>query len=778
MLTLLESLDSVQEYYLSAGTELPYRLEATFNIDNATYMVSIVKTNGQGMYQIKLGRIGGKKLYLWKFTKRTHVRPVLATVFNVVSESIPLIQQHCSGIALAIPSKNMKRYDRFMNIVIRKNKFLRSRFQLVDVDHTKSSGWQHLMLLKKGKKPADVFKGNDFKEYDLKNSQVGDDLLDHLKPIKKYPATKDTSPHEDYKFKEFDVDNKVGTDLIDKAITANVITIDKEDKEAEVQKIYKDAEKEYLKAEKKKDKYTEILNKKSEDPHFLHFKQEISKDVMEVADLQNAVLDKKEAYNLRSTSRLTKLLTYALLGYYHDHRKTYRDKKDWLNYFFNEDESTRVENFLYAMRSFDKWRDKPVGDMITKAFHSIIKSELELYGIYTGDSKNHAATYHYKMGLVTYLEPYKIMSEVYDKVKKISEKINPNWYGDAETYKGDQIVFPAKPNLKFIKHEVYKGGERVFERRKEGFSDEILDKNLNPKQKNFFTNLDDNFEPLYGTYNSDDVQDYLIKKYPINRTSDMRYAWKNYTESGYKFINRGIRNLERSWPDTAKLDKNELRKHFKHLDSMWDTFDNMKPLEEDIVVWRNINLPTSSPWSLDEGTAHNIHKELVDPAPQSCTINPTTFLGDGNTRLCILIPKGSKVVPILNKSEHPTEGEVTLPPFSVLWPTEVRLVAKGGGTHRQYIKCIYSGTAYKSFRTEVDSWLYGDADHTKPQAEEYHTKMMSFKEFIMENRKNKKDKIDDEKNKRGARHTDFSTEKDMARIRKKIRSGKLIVKKS
>ena len=63
----------------------------------------------------------------------------------------------------------------------------------------------------------------------------------------------------------------------------------------------------------------------------------------------------------------------------------------------------------------------------------------------------------------------------------------------------------------------------------------------------------------------------------------------------------------------------------------------------------------------------------------------------GKDKMRIFLPKGSKVVPILNHSKHSSENEILLPPSSVIKVVETEVVNDRLGIHG-----VFMGSAFKS----------------------------------------------------------------------------------
>lgn len=117
-------------------------------------------------------------------------------------------------------------------------------------------------------------------------------------------------------------------------------------------------------------------------------------------------------------------------------------------------------------------------------------------------------------------------------------------------------------------------------------------------------------------------------------------------------------------------------------------FDKVKPLSESMWVYRGTSIPDASKKNIVPGY------EYVDPAFMSTSIKPD--ISFGYDRMRIFLPKGSKVIPILNNSKHSNEKEVLLPPSSVIKILEVEEIS--GQTA---MTGVFIGSAHKSIIDEL-----------------------------------------------------------------------------
>jgi len=92
--------------------------------------------------------------------------------------------------------------------------------------------------------------------------------------------------------------------------------------------------------------------------------------------------------------------------------------------------------------------------------------------------------------------------------------------------------------------------------------------------------------------------------------------------------------------------------------------------------------------------------QYVDPAFLSTSLRDDLSFGGDQMR--IYLPKGSKVIPILNHSKHSGEQEILLPPCSVVKVVEV---VKDSSSGKMGIQGVFMGSAFKSITSELKKKL-------------------------------------------------------------------------
>ena len=128
-------------------------------------------------------------------------------------------------------------------------------------------------------------------------------------------------------------------------------------------------------------------------------------------------------------------------------------------------------------------------------------------------------------------------------------------------------------------------------------------------------------------------------------------------------------------------------------------FEKLKPLPESMYVYRSTMVPYEMRKAIVPGY------EYVDPAFTSASLRTDVTIG-GKDRMRIFLPKGSKIIPILEHSQHGPEQEIILPPTSIIKVVEAE-VRKGDdfNEERIFFQGVYTGFAYKSIVEKLKKGL-------------------------------------------------------------------------
>lgn len=177
-----------------------------------------------------------------------------------------------------------------------------------------------------------------------------------------------------------------------------------------------------------------------------------------------------------------------------------------------------------------------------------------------------------------------------------------------------------------------------------------------------------------GYYDEDDLYAYFGKmKYDAGLTTDESKCVSDYTGSAYKEINSQLRNGENNGQDSA----------IQHITNAIEK----SPMREDLIVYRGINnegmnrlMAASNVSSVTELTG----TVFKDDGFVSTSIDKRCILGSNDCVLRIMVPKGSKALPVMWDSKNPSENEVLLQRGKSFRVIDVAVSGK-----KTTVKCIY-----------------------------------------------------------------------------------------
>ncbi len=157
-------------------------------------------------------------------------------------------------------------------------------------------------------------------------------------------------------------------------------------------------------------------------------------------------------------------------------------------------------------------------------------------------------------------------------------------------------------------------------------------------------------------------------------------------EIGNKFLEGGLTDEDIALYAKAFNSKASIR-------GLAKAFDLIDPLPEPLWVYRGA--ATKTPFA----DHVKVGSDYIDPGFMSTSIKSGNTFGMTNLRLAIYLPAGSRVLPILNHSQHSSEMEVLLPPMSVC------RIIKTTFDNRAYERnchatVMFMGSAWKSLVSE------------------------------------------------------------------------------
>lgn len=239
-------------------------------------------------------------------------------------------------------------------------------------------------------------------------------------------------------------------------------------------------------------------------------------------------------------------------------------------------------------------------------------------------------------------------------------------------------------------------------------------------------------------YNVGVIRSYLQSKNGLDYYNEINSLPKsvyntvvNYSGSGYGSFNNPLRKivskLFRKEPLTqSEID--ELTSGTKKIAKMAKIFEKLKPLPESLYVYRS----TLVPYEMREAIVPGY--EYVDPAFTSASLRQNVTIG-GKDRMRVFLPKGSKVIPILEHSTHGGEQEIILPPTSIIKVVEAEERTVDGSS-RIFFQGVYTGFAYKSIVEKLKKGL--------TEAVESRRILLSLQRMISMSEEKKEDGYDPE----------------------------------
>lgn len=156
----------------------------------------------------------------------------------------------------------------------------------------------------------------------------------------------------------------------------------------------------------------------------------------------------------------------------------------------------------------------------------------------------------------------------------------------------------------------------------------------------------------------------------------------DYTGASAGGMNKELRQLVNDkrikWDDMSYNKDNNL--------VLMDYFKTAPKLNSGIWVYRNADTPGVEKYEVGD--------DYIDAAFMSTSVKSTMELSsEGNLRLKIYVPKGTRCFPIFGKSQHKHEEEIVLPPMSLLRITEIYDNVRKEG-HRMMV-CTMLGSAFE-----------------------------------------------------------------------------------
>jgi hypothetical protein len=649
---LNESLNTPVEFYLTDDTRLPVRIYGAFTIDEDTYGMSLEKSDHDGIYLLKMYRVLAKKPRKWSFRKPSHVRPALSTLLKFVEASIPFIKPHMKAIICQVSGQGVERYIRFAERVIKKSYI--TSFKILPTTKSpdkKMYPWENIFIARIGVSPKAVFSDSKFKAYDFPDGVLTHETAIEIKPKIRELLTVKTEPSKKYKFGSFEVDE---------------INID-----SEVFDMITKIEKEHISPV--------ADNTPKADASF--DSEGLSDENKETLKLYATVGQKKKIANLFSmVNKDPSLVLSALI-------QTYKETNP--NEVIMEVGDVQfVLDQMFKSGSFNGLRSY-LADL---GIISLSHGDLEI-GALKGAIDKYKKGLPKKTALKSTMNVITQFEKAYTKKSKHSQKqkkkpsMSSGEVGKKiNTFKTNILPEQLIPTLP---------GVGVFDYNKDRFYEIKTGSNVKKEDTELMVNR---------------LSEELGYDKAIKHHKNFEYV-ADYTTSSYTYMNNRLRDAFIKFNSKSSADKpskGQVSNYKEVLNEgsvgkVADVFDELKPLPESLWVYRNTALPLEVQQGLKSG------EDFVDPAIMSTSIRSTLdFSSSDGHRFRIFLPKGSRVIPILNLSKHKDENEIILPPFSVL--KIIRIDEFNSHSiydpeYRSYlITCVFVGSVFKNFREQFNTW--------------------------------------------------------------------------
>lgn len=670
---LAEALNNPKEYYMTDDTVLPGKMYGATTINGGTYIISLVEQNGEGIYTLEVGKVKkvGGKVGWWKFHNPSDILPVIATTLDFAKKAVTTVGPKLTGIAIRLHGQIGKR---------------------------KVAERIAIKALKKSSM-------NIFTVFQV--TQVGEKQF-----TKKYNhgyvfiGKKALSPEAIFKAKEF---KEFGFDPSKKDNTGALL------KSLDSMKPKKPVKQTHTVAPSKKYTFgqydldvpsdTGLLAKLAAAKMSGAVKKYIEKQSdadKKIAKLRADVFEPEDmssvgafANILRTTPEFAKMANALRVNGF-DVKKVNFDN---LQYVYSQ-MSDLNKQLVDTMSAFGSLPDTNLGNIkgaVGQIWIEILKYMAEPVGV--SDEKHMKAIIAYRNAKKeAAAEGEKLLATPSaGKIGSVKKKPTPKLDIDMTEFKS---TMP---------------GTGTGEVKIEGA---------------FFAESSD--------YNVGVIRSYLQSENGLNYYNEINNLPKsvyknvvNYSGSGYSSFNDPLRKivskLFRKEPLTqSEID--ELTSGTKKIAKMARIFEKLKPLPESLYVYRS----TLVPYEMREAIVPGY--EYVDPAFTSASLRQNVTIG-GKDRMRVFLPKGSKVIPILEHSTHDGEQEIILPPTSIIKVIEAEERTVDGSS-RIFFQGVYTGFAYKSIVEKLKKGL--------TEAVESRRILLSLQRMISMSEEKKEDGYDPE----------------------------------
>lgn len=655
-----ESLDSPIEFYMTDDTKMPKEIYAAIEHDGVQYGMSLIQSDYDNVYNLDFYRIVSVKKRFWSFQKPNHIRPMLSSIIKFMEACYPFVQVKMKGILIDIPGKSgSEKYVSFLSRILKKSYI--KQFREIPVIKTSDKAKNYLFLVRKGIEPTTLFKTAAFHKnfkFDNKETPVfTSDIMDDAKSYyKTLKTTVSIKPSEKFAF------GKVKVEL-----SADDETMYMLDKASAEYKAGMSSPKKKAEEEQKKE-YVVTIN------------TEWAKTILQDGTSQGSSPAAASGYfdNVQDSSytiSFPHLLAMLLPSAY--------DKISKLGY---DDSKINFDDISYTTK---------------QGYFSLpqkVRTALSDEGIFSNNgelirtSKNEELV---KSSLASFMFIQKTSVDTLGGI--MTSKMADNDKGTTKPTSAIEKKLDLDKNPVSVLEAFATSNESSPYSGSMGFYE--TGENVTNKKKAIFA-----MPEVNKWYHSIEVTQYDGNEKDLEQNS----LW-SYTGSYADSFNSNLRDMISS----KKLSKNKLVKYNDaSVETLIRYFDKAPALENGIWVYRNADTP-----DVDK---YDVGDDYIDAAFMSTTIKSTMDLSsEGNTRLKIYVPKGTKVFPILAKSRHPNEEEIVLPPMSILRITET--YDNVTSYNKRLFVCTMIGSGYKSFLDAMEQELILEQSSKKiPKKKEYN----------------------------------------------------------
>lgn len=663
---LVESLDTAVDFYMTDDTKMPISIYGAYEIDGTQYGVSLEQSNFNKVYILKVYRIVNTKRRFWAFLKPTHIRPVIATVLKFVESCIPFLHSKMDGMIIEIPGK-MKpdRLNRLLEFIVKKS-YSKSFRSVKVMSDNKEQAYHFMFIVRKVVSPKSLFSSKSFSKYSFDDVKINElpvaaaqDIQTKMK-IQKISVT--TAPSKKFSFKGMVVKD---TALDAHANAAKIINA--EPKLAQVEPEH---------AGKPIDDVLKSLETKSA-PKIVA--QQVAKPEPEAPKPVEPKPLTMSAMVYLLIAAMPKMAGQIKQSGYIESKF---DQGTFI-YVLKKTIGTNLEALYYYYKHVGFLDESdhltPLGIQFTKLTLSKIDDLFKKYP-------------SYETNKISVLKSINAWTEYFEKMDAIKKKTKSTFTPTFKTSNNKQSI---EVIVKSASGNEVKSSVVVHKPLKS-----LIDTSIDFSALKSELPGEGEFVLTYGYYGTEVNEDTTAKKYAINKAGyglngnlinkgvklkSFNVA-KKYTSNGSSYYNSAMRRV---FSNYVAFDKDisvfNYDDSLQKAEIMQKAFDQVEPFPYDMWLYRGASLGITPETELYPG------KLYVDPAFLSCAIHSTNTHGMGNIKHRIFVPKGSRVLPMLNESHHPNENEIILPASSVLKIIKYDKIVNDHDDLSYIVTSIYTG---------------------------------------------------------------------------------------